>query len=172
MNAKTVDRYLTLLHQIFVIRLIPAWSGNIGKRVMKHPKVFLCDSGLLAHLQGVGPRRFQSDPTLAGPLLENFVAAELLKQSGWSMDRPSLYHFRTHEDDEVDLVLERRSGDLVGMEVKARSTIEPRDFKGLQALKTGAKRKFIRGVVLYTGGKAIPYGDRLIAMPMSALWKL
>ena len=72
---------------------------------------------------------------------------ELVKQAGWSADPPALYHFRTHEGDEVDLVLERRGGALVGIEVKSTATVTAADFKGLRALAQIAGRRFRRGIV-------------------------
>ena len=171
-NAKTLDRYLTILHQIFLIHLLPAWHQNIGKRAAKHPKVLLDDTGMLAYLSGIDSDRLARDPMLAGPLLENFVAVELLKQIGWSAESPSLNHFRTHEGDEVDLVLERRDGSLVGIEVKASATVESSDFRGLRTLLLARPKKVVRGIVLYTGSRTVDHAPGLVALPISALWRL
>ena len=171
-NAKTLDRYLTILHQIFLIHLLPAWHQNIGKRAAKHPKVLLGDTGMLGYLSGINVERLSRDPTLAGSLLENFVAIELLKQIGWSAESPGLNHFRTHEGDEVDLVLERRDGTLVGIEVKASATVESADFRGLRTLLLARPKKVVRGIVLYTGLRTIDHAPGLVALPISALWKL
>jgi hypothetical protein len=96
---------------------------------------------------------------------------ELTKQIGWSTAMPALYHFRTHEGGEVDLVLERRSGALVGIEVKSSATVASTDFKGLRALADAAGRRFHRGIVLYTGAEVVPFGQRLHAVPIEALWR-
>jgi hypothetical protein len=172
MNAKTLDRYLTILLQIFLLHLLPAWHQNIGKRAAKHPKALLGDTGILGYLSGISAERFARDPTLAGSLLENFVALELLKQTGWSEELPSLNHFRTHEGDEVDLVLERRDGGLVGIEVKASPTIESADFRGLRTLLLARPSKVVRGIVLYTGLRTVDHAPGLVALPLSALWTL
>jgi len=172
MNAKTLDRYLTILLQIFLIHLLPAWHQNIGKRATKHPKVLLDDTGMLGYLSGINAERFSRDPTLAGSLLENFIALELLKQTGWSEESPSLNHFRTHEGDEVDLVLERRDGSLVGIEVKASPTVESSDFRGLRTLLLARPKKVVRGIVLYTGLRMVDHAPGLVALPISALWKM
>jgi len=170
-NAKTLDRYLTILHQIFLINLLPAWHQNIGKRAAKHPKVLVGDTGVLGYLSGINAERLARDPTLAGSLLENFVAVELLKQIGWSAESPSLNHFRTHEGDEVDLVLERRDGSLVGIEVKASTTVESADFRGLRTLLLARPKKVMRGILLYTGSRTVDQAPGLVALPMSALWR-
>jgi hypothetical protein len=120
---------------------------------------------------GIDEERVARDRSLLGGLLESFVAMELVKQAGWSADPPALYHFRTHEGDEVDLVLERRGGALVGIEVKSAATVTAADFKGLRALAQIAGRRFRCGIVLYTGAEIVPFGAGLFALPVQALWR-
>ncbi len=167
----TLKRYFALLETVFLVRLLPPWHTNIGKRLVKTPKVLLTDTGLAAHLMGIDDARVAQDRTLLGGLSESFVAMELVKQAGWNVDPPALYHFRTHEGDEVDLVLERRGGALVGIEVKSAATVSAADFKGLRTLAKAAGRRFRRGIVLYTGAEAVPFGAGLFALPVEALWR-
>ena len=138
---------------------------------MKAPKVLLCGTGLAAHLMGIDRARLAQDRSLFGGLLESFVTMEITKQIGWSAAAPALYHFRAHEGDEVDLVLERRAGELVGIEVKSAATVTGADFKGLRALGEAAGRRFHRGIMLYTGSEVVPFGPRLHAVPIDALWR-
>ena len=166
----TLKRYFALLETVFLVRLLPPWHANIGKRLVKTPKVLLTDTGLAAHLMGVDDARLAQDRSLLGGLLETFVSMELVKQTGWSADPPALYHFRTHEGGEVDLVLERRGGALVGIEVKSAATVSAADFKGLRVLAEVAGRRFRRGIVLYTGSEVVPFGTKLHAVPVEALW--
>ena len=105
-----------------------------------------------------------------GGLLEGFVTMEITKQITWSTAAPAHYHFRTHQGDEVDIVLERRSGALVGIEVKSAATVTGADFKGLRALADAAGPHFHRGIVLYSGTEVVPFGPRLHAVPIDALW--
>ncbi|HYM62002.1 MAG TPA: ATP-binding protein [Thermoanaerobaculia bacterium] len=171
LTQSTLKRYFALLEAVFLLRTLRPWHGNLGKRLVKSPKVLLCDSGLAAHLMGVDDARLAQDRALFGKLLEGFVAMEITKQTGWSAAQPSLYHFRTHEGDEVDLVLELRSGTLAGIEVKSAATVTGADFKGLRTLSEAAGRKFHRGVVLYAGKEVVPFGPRLYAVPVEALWR-
>lgn len=166
----TLKRYFALLEAVFLVRLVPPWHTNIGKRLVKTPKVLLTDTGLAAHLMGIDGTRLVHDRGLLGGLLEGFVTMELIKQAGWSAAPPALYHFRTHEGDEVDLVLERRDGTVVGIEVKSAATVTAADFKGLRALAAAAGRRFRRGIVLYTGREVVPFGADLFAVPVEALW--
>ena len=168
----TLQRYLVLLEKTFLVQLIPAWSGNIGKRLLKAPKLILADPGLTAYLLGADGDRLAAERTPYGGLVESFVATELLKQATWSRTRPGLFHFRAAGGQEVDFVLEDRRGRLVGIEVKSRATVSADDFKWLRALRDAVGARFVRGIVLYTGRDALPFGDRLHALPLSALWRL
>lgn len=106
----TLKRYFALLEATFLVETLPARSGTQTKRLVKAPKVFLGDMGLLSYLQGLTWERLQLDPTLAGALTENFVVSELRKQATWSELRVELFHFRTNTDWEVDIVIENEGG--------------------------------------------------------------
>lgn len=168
----TLKRYLALLETTFLVQMRPAWSTNIGKRLVKAPKLALTDTGLLASLLGLGPDRLRDDPVLLGPLLENFVVMELRKQIGWSRRQPQMFHFRTQTGQEADIVLEDPAGGLVGIEVKASATVGAGDFRGLRTLAELARKRFRRGIVLYLGRESIPFGPQFHALPINALWHL
>jgi predicted AAA+ superfamily ATPase len=173
LNQITAKRYLTLLTATFILRPVLPWFTNRIKRIVKSPKMYFGDTGLLAHALGATPERFAVDGKLTGTLLENFVATELLKQISWSRVKPSLWHFRDHRGNEVDFVLEPRGGrQIVGIEVKSRATLDADDFCGLRILAEAAGDQFHRGVVLYTGVEPLPFGKRMCALPITALWQL
>jgi predicted AAA+ superfamily ATPase len=170
MPQSTLKRYVSLLEATFLVQFLPAWSSNLGKRLVRSPKLLLCDTGLISSLQGLNAGRLASDPVLVGPLLENFVAMELQKQSTWSETQPRLFHFRTQAGQEVDIVLEDAAGRVVGVEVKAAATVGARDFRGLRALEEATSGRFQRGILLYTGRTSVPFGRNLQALPVDALW--
>jgi predicted AAA+ superfamily ATPase len=101
--------------------------------------------------------------------LETFVATEILKQSTWSAARPSLGHFRDRGGAEVDLVLERPDGRVVGVEVKATSTPRAVYFRGLRFVADRLGEQFHFGVLFTAAPEATPFGPRLAALPVSAL---
>ncbi|MGB2983906.1 MAG: ATP-binding protein [Candidatus Bipolaricaulia bacterium] len=168
----TVKRYLSLLEAIYLFLPLPAWAPNLGKRLIKRPKILLNDSGLIAHLIDLDDRRVDRDGTPLGHALECFVAMELRKQISWSETRPSMYHFRTHKNVEVDLVLESPSGELVGIEVKAAGRVRDDDVRSLELLMELAGSRFKRGIVLYGGRESIPLGKNLLALPIDSLWQI
>jgi uncharacterized protein len=171
LGRDTASRYLTLLELLFLLRRAPSWSRNIGQRLIKAPKLWIPDSGLASQLVGYDEHRFEDDETtLAGSLFENFVAGEILKQASWSETDVGLYHFRTAGGREIDLVIEARDGSIAGVECKLSVTVRERDFSGLQHLRDKLGDRFRAGVVVHTGPETLPFGDRLWAIPASALW--
>jgi len=167
----TLKRYMALLETTFLVQLLPAWSGNLSKRLVKSPKLYLNDTGLAAALLGRGNEKALQDARLMGPLLENFVFAELRKQVTWSKTEPSLFHFRALTGQEVDVLLEAPSGDLVGVEVKASATVDAGDLRGLRCLAEQTGKRFRCGVLLYRGRETIPFAKNMHALPLQALWQ-
>lgn len=166
----TLRRYLSLLEALHLVRLLPAWSANLSTRLVKAPKILLTDPALAAHLGGWTRERLADEPQLAGPLLETFVGTELVRQLGWSRTRASALWFRTQTGREVDFVLESDAGKVVGIEVKAAASLAAADFAGLRALAAMAGERFHLGVMLYAGTESLPFGERLVAAPISSLW--
>jgi uncharacterized protein len=167
----SLHRHMALLETIFILQMTPAWTVNLGQRLIKSPKMTFVDAGLASHLIGLDAKRFLNDPDLTGRPLENFVIAELYKQSSWCGLRVNIYHFRSVKGQEVDVVLEDASGRLVGIEVKLSSSVAAKHFSGLKVLRELAGKRWIAGVVLYTGQEVVPFGDKLWAAPISTLWE-
>jgi predicted AAA+ superfamily ATPase len=169
--ASTVHRYVALLEEVFLIKRIPAWSRNVSARAVGTPKLAFVDSGIAANLLGVDARSLLRPGGAFGPLLEGFVLMELARQLTWSRQRAELFHYRTKDKVEVDAVLENRQGHVVGIEIKASSTVAAGDFRGLRHLAERIGDDFIVGLVFYTGTQTLPFGPRLRAVPVSALWQ-
>jgi len=172
LSASTTSRYLNLLEEVFLIKRIPAWSRNMGNRAIRTPKLAFVDSGVSAHLLSAEARGLVRPGGPFGPLLEGFVLMELARQLTWAEEQVELFHFRTKDQVEVDAVLENRRGQVVGIEVKASSTVRADDFRGLRHLASRLGDDFLAGIVLHTGTLTLPFGDRMRAMPVSALWEV
>ncbi len=170
MPQSTLKRYFALLEATYLVVTLPAWSSNQGLRLTKAPKVILADTGLACHVLGVDRARLKADGSMRGSLLENFIAMELIKQSGWSRTKPRLFHFRTPIGREVDLVLEDAAGRLVGIEVKSSSSVSAGDLSGLRTLQEVAGERFVRGIVLYDGREVVAFGKDVVAVPIQGVW--
>jgi predicted AAA+ superfamily ATPase len=102
--------------------------------------------------------------------LETFVVGEVCKQLEWH-DAPVAHgHWRTHDGDEVDLVLEREDGVLAALEIKAASRVTARELRSLLKLRDKLAGQFLGGVVLYTGARAYTH-DGIQIVPISRLWR-
>jgi uncharacterized protein len=166
----TLNRYLQLLHALFLINFIPSWNKNHGKKITRSPKIFLSDTAIICYLLKIDKNRLLNDRKLFGHLFENFVVMEICKQLTWSNNRSEMYHFRTKTNHAVDILLENSAGDIVGIEIKASLTISPDDFKGLNVLEEYAKPRFLRGIILYLGEKTIYFKNNMMAIPVNYLW--
>jgi predicted AAA+ superfamily ATPase len=170
LDANTVRSHTKILEDLFLVRQLKPWHVNLGNRQIKSSKTYVVDSGLLAHLIGADERRIVEDGAVAGTMLESFVAMELLRQADW-VERPvQLFHYRDKQQREVDIIIERHDGDVIGIEAKASATPSTADFTGLRHLRDKLGSRFKSGVVLHTGADTLPFGDRLAAVPVSGLW--
>ena len=166
----TLKRYFALLETLFLVYRLPSWERNPSKRLVKAPKVFLPDTGLLAYLCALSSNRLLVDTSLMGALVETFVFSELIKHIAFSEQRLTLWHYRTQNHIEVDFILEDRMGNITGIEVKASATVEAKDFKGLKHLQDTETTRFQRGIVLYAGRELVSFGSGLWAVPLSVWW--
>jgi uncharacterized protein len=165
-NYHTVGNYLDILEGHFLIRRLRPWSANLGKRLVKTPKVYVRDSGLLHYLLGVrndrdlleSPRRGAS---WEGCLVEQIIALEKLRHVG-----SQFWFYRTQAGAEIDLVIER-GGQRLGYEFKCTSSVSRSDASGLRVgLADGV---VTTGLVVYFGTRRYPLEDRIEAVPAEAL---
>ena len=172
LNPVTSKSYRGILQAMFLSFDVGPWYRNVGKRLVKSSKGYIVDTLLLCHLLD---RDFESPSArwsdFYGHAVENFVASELRKLLSFSDTRADLFHFRTADGKEVDFVLERPDGSVAGIEVKTSKRVVSADFKGMEALRDLTKDDFVCGVVLYSGEEVVPFGERFLAVPFSALWQ-
>jgi len=174
-ESSTAEHYVRLLEAAFVIYRLPAWGTTLRSRAAARPKLHFVDSGLAGRMLRITEARLSAAQPQAmtelGHLLETFCVGEVLKQVGW-MDSPAQPgHWRTHDGDEVDLVLERDDGAVAGVEVKAGERVAAIDFRGLRKLRESLGDRFLGGVVLHLGRRSYTQDDRLHALPVDRLWR-
>lgn len=171
---RTAENYTRLLEDVFLLRRLPAWGTTLRARATASPKLHLVDSALAARLLRLTAEKLaRKDPTSLqqfGHLLETFVVGEVLKQASWLPSVAGTGHWRTHDGDEVDLVIETDDGRVVGLEVKAAGRVAGKEFSGLRALRAALGDAFVAGVVLYTGERSYTYDDRLHVLPIDRIW--
>jgi uncharacterized protein len=170
----TTEEYTKLLEAVFLVHRLPAWGTTLSARAASHPKLHVVDSGLAARLLGLSASKLgRADATsLAqfGHLLETFVVGECRKQLSWMEGIGMVGHWRTHDNAEVDLVVEADDGRVVALEVKAGSRVTGKDLSSLQLLRDKLGERLVAGVALYTGQRAYSFDDRIHVLPVDRLW--
>lgn len=172
-SRATIDRYLTLLERLFLIRLLPAWHSNRSKRLVKTPKLHFVDSGLAATLGELEPGSWNAERPRFGHLLETFVLQQLIAMADCMTRSPRFYHYRDRDKTEVDIVIESRQK-IWGVEIKAAASVRRDDAKGLLKLAGIAGEAFQAGIVFYDGEATLPLHKEagILAVPISRLWEL
>ena len=170
MTRQTIHDYVTVLERVFLVDRLPPWHRNRLSRLVKAPKLHMGDTGLACALLGIDALALYRDRHRLGPLLETFVLQELRRQASWHPDPVDFFHYRDRDGFEVDVVLERGSTSVAGVEVKAAASVTEADFRGLRKLRDAAGRQFAAGVVLYDGASAVRFGGNLFAVPLRILW--
>ncbi len=173
LNDKLAKSYVEILELMFLIRRVPSYRKNLARRMaVRMPKLHFVDTGLASHLLGLrNEARILLSPHY-GALLETLVFMECAKHAEWADEEVGLYHFRDKQKREVDIVLERPDGRIVGVEVKASATARRQDFNGLAALAGLAGSAFKHGILFYTGSEVLPFHRgpvRMYALPFQTL---
>lgn len=167
----SVRAYLSLFETVYLVHRLPAWSRNLTSRVKRRPKIHLTDTGLAAWLLQVGPDALaRPGNATAGALVKTLVVNELAKVRSVSEFEVGMFHLQERDGREVDCVLETPAGRTVGIEVKAGRTVRAEDFRHLAFLRDRLGADFVAGVVFFTGDRPLPFGERLMALPVSLLW--
>jgi predicted AAA+ superfamily ATPase len=169
LSRPTIRAYLALIERLFLIEYLPPWFSNRAKRLIKTPKLHFSDTGLACNLLRCSAAELDSQRELLGQLLETFVFGEVEKQASAHPERVTLHHLRDKDGYEVDLVLQAGTR-FAGIEIKAASSVGESDFRGLKRLRELLGTRFHGGIVLYDGEHVLPFGERMLAVPVSALW--
>jgi predicted AAA+ superfamily ATPase len=165
----TLRRYMNLLEVTYQISLTRPYFTHLGKRLVKTPKLYFNDTGMAAHLIGVNEWRAIEDQGHAGPMVETWVACELLKLMPILDHRFRLYFWRTQTGQEIDFLIER-AGKLVAIEVKWGHRVDESDIKNLNRLAEDLKQRLLFSVVLYSGAESVPLGPKTVAMPFAVFF--
>jgi predicted AAA+ superfamily ATPase len=172
LNHVTIRNYLRYLDTVFLTGQVSPWSSNLNAKLVKTPKVYPTDSGLAAHLLQVdADAAAEPGHPAAGILVETFVFAELTRLLAAGDLGAKLYFYRDRDGREIDFLLERRNGQVIGIEVKAAATVATDDFRHLRWLADRLGDRFAGGYVLHLGQQAYRFGEKYLALPLSTMWR-
>lgn len=166
--TNTVKAWVSVLeatHQIVILR---PYHANVGRRLVKTPKVYFTDTGLLCYLAGIRDAAHAAAGPMAGAIAESAVVSEVLKSFLHRGLEPRMYFWRTATGDEVDLVIETPTG-LLPLEVKATATPSPAMARGILRFREAERKSRKEGFVVHTGDFRLPLGGGVVALPFSDL---
>lgn len=170
---KVIKTYIEILELMFLVKRVPGYLKNKAKRqAVTMPKLQLIDTGIACNILNIHNEDHLMQSNYFGGLLENLIYMELLKQSSWSNEHVKLFHFRDNHQHEVDIVLERDNGQIIGIEVKATATLNQHDFHGLIKLAEFNPAQFQKGIIFYSGKNILSFSRneiKLFALPIRML---
>ena len=171
---ETVESYLDVMMRLSLVIQLGAWTSSEAKREIKLPKFHFVDTGMNCALRQFDENSFDlgnPSATQLGGLLESFVFNEIHRMLPFQSKEFRLYHWRSADRREIDIIAEG-GNQLVGIEVKASSSVSQDDFKHLKWFsKEGpGKSRSFKGIVFYLGEKKLSFGDGCFALPVSTLW--
>lgn len=170
-NRRTATGYEAALSRLFVIDALPAWTSNRLTRMVRMPKRVVADTGLLLAAARLRRVDVTADPMLLGRVIETLVINQVQHELRALGMHDALFHLRdTNGRREVDLIIDLGAGRVVGIEVKSTVAPGPADARHLAWLRDSIGPAFVGGIVLHTGPYSTTLGDRLVALPIAALW--
>jgi predicted AAA+ superfamily ATPase len=161
-SIETARRYLEYLNISYQNFLLQPYYKNLTSSLVKTPKLYWIDNGLLRQTSGLG---FNVD---SGQLYENYFASELMKFIKTDKNAAKLFYYRTRSGMEIDFIIETEQG-IIALEVKNREKVTKSDFTAIRKIKTAAKDQFIGGIVVYRGNKIKQFDKQLWAIPSGRL---
>jgi predicted AAA+ superfamily ATPase len=164
-TAKAWLSVLEATYQVFVLR---PYYANVGKRLVKTPKVYFTDVGTLCYLTGLRDPAHAAAGPMAGSIFETAVVAEVLKAITHQGDVPQLHFWRTAAGAEVDLVIDR-GGELIPVEIKGSATPRAEMANGIVRFRADLGPRASRGFVIHSGSARLPLAPDVLALPFAEL---
>ncbi len=152
-SYQTAKNYLTYLEALYLIEPLQPFYTNVGKQVIKQPKVYLMDTGLITYLLDLSESKFDFLSSDLGKLLETHVYLELKKEISYSQQEFQIFYFRDDKKNEVDFIIQNSKGELIAIEVKAKTAINSNDLKGLRVFYNRYADRISKLYIFYGGDK-------------------
>ena len=165
-SVSTAKDWLSILEASFQVFILRPYFVNIGKRLVKSPKVYFMDTGLLCYLVGLRDAEHAMAGPMGGAIFENLVAAEIYKTLTHRGEEPAMYFWRTAAGAEVDLILETQRK-LIPLEVKLSATPRLEMASAINRFCKDFGAQVEGGYVIHPGNTLLPLGEKVVALPFS-----
>ena len=170
-NRRTSMAYEQLLTNLLVVEAIPSWTSNRLKRLVLSPKRYLVDAALASGALRLDVNAVMRDGDMLGRLIDTFVVSQVRAQLPLAKSRPRLYHLRDQQGrHEIDLLGELAGRRVVALEVKAGAAPDRDAARHMSWLRDQLGDRFAAGVLLHSGERTYPLGERMQAAPICTLW--
>ena len=166
--VNTAKDWISILEASFQIIILRPYFANIGKRLIKSPKIYFTDTGLLCYLVGLKDAEHALAGPMGGAIFENWMIADLYKTFLHRGEEPVMYFWRTTAGSEVDIILETQAG-LIPIEIKLSQTPCLEMAKEIKAFQRDFTTKVLPGFVVFPGDVMLPLGEGVTALPLSRL---
>lgn len=167
-DAKTVSKYISILESSYCCKYLNPYFSSTKKRLIKRPKIFFLDTGLLNYFNGNEDLNFMLNRPTWGNILETFVYSEIYKEIKDLNQSISLYFFRTSNGAELDFVLEKAQN-LYPIEVKSSIRIDSRDLRGIKSFNEIYGKRVPFSIVFYRGEEVKYLEKNVLAVPLQIL---
>ena len=166
--VNTAKAWLSVLEATFQVIVLRPYYANVGKRLVKTPKVYFTDTGTLCYLAGLKDPAHAAAGPLGGPIFETAVLLQIVKAFVNRGEEPQVHFWRTSAGVEVDLVVEA-GGKLIPIEVKLSATPRPAMASGIRAFQEDLGEKVGPGFVIHPGHVRLPLAPHIVALPFAGL---
>jgi len=166
--VNTVKAWLSVLEATYQVIVLRPYFANVGKRLVKTPKVYFTDVGTLCHLTGLRDAAHAASGPLGGAIMETAVLSEIVKSATHRRLTPRVFFWRTQAGTEVDIVVESE-GKLVPIEVKLSATPRPGMATSIRRFQKDLGPEAVPGYVVHPGDIRLPLGSGATALPFSDL---
>ncbi len=166
--VNTIKHWISVLEASFQILILQPYHANINKRLVKTPKVYFVDTGLLCYLCGLKDPEHAASGPMGGSIFETAVITEVYKTLVHRGIIPNLYFWRTSAGVEIDLIIDT-GNTLIPLEVKLSSTPQPKMANSIKTIMKDLSDKINHGYVIHTGNSKLPLAPGITALPFSNL---
>ncbi len=167
-SAPTIKAWLSILEQSGLVVLLHPYYNNVTNRMIKSPKVYFMDTGLVAFLVGWTSSDALMNGAMAGSIFETYVVSEIFKSYWYNGKRPNIYYYRDKQKREIDLLIEE-NGKLHPIEIKKKSTPDKGDIKNFDIVEKVLKFPRGRGAVVCAATTHLPLTSDVDVIPVTYL---
>lgn len=169
LDNRTFDSYFAVMEHTYQIKKLQPFFKNQLKRLIKTPKIYATDTGVLTHLLQITTKEQFEQSHYKGDIIETFIYSELLKANTSALNKAGLFYYRTSDKKEIDFILEFGEK-VIAIEIKSSTSVSKHDFKHIYHLQKELATTFDKGIVLYRGEDFLKLDEKMYAVPFGFLF--